>query len=117
MNSTCVAEAYEFDSHQNELTLMPVSRLFSLVDINNAKQLINYIKKNYVSTFVFDISQIKKLDANTESMLYQIAQYFSVDPQKSLLVKSDGDSNLQSKLLNNLYKLNNKIQFEFIATK
>lgn len=114
MNTAYTPDAYEFDVHLNELTFKPSARLFSLTDIKSSKRLLSHLEKNHVSTLVCDISQALSIDSNAESLLYQINQYFAADAQKGLLVKADGNSNLQNRLVSNLYKLNTNIQLEFI---
>lgn len=115
MNKLFAPHAYEFDVHQNELTFKPEARLFLLKDINSGKRLLAHLQRNKVSTLVCNISQLQSLDSNTESLLYQITAYFSDASQKSLLLKAHSTSSLQNRLVANLYKLNQNMQFEFIT--
>lgn len=115
MNKLLAANAYEFDVHQNELTLQSDARLFLLKDINSGKQLLAHLQRNKVSTLLCNISQLQSLDSNTESLLYQITRYFADASQKSLLLKAHSESLLQNRLVANLFKLNPNLQFEFIS--
>ena len=115
MDKLLAPTAYEFDVHQNELTLQSDARLFLLKDINSGKQLLAHLQRNKVSTFVCDMSQMQSLDSNTESLLYQITRYFTDASQKSLLLKAHSESLEQNRLVANLFKLNPNLQFEFIS--
>ena len=115
MNNLLASHTYDFDIYFNKLTTKPAARLFSLTDIKSAKRLLAHLKRNNVSTFSCDITQVQKLDSNTESFLYQVTKYFAADPQKNLLVTADSQSNVQNRLITNLYKLNTHIQLEFLT--
>ena len=113
MNKLLAQSAYEYDVHENEMLLHVNPRLFLLKDINSGKRLLTYLKKNNVTTLVCNITQVQSLDSNTESLLYQIASYFAEEAQKNVLLKANSQSQVQNRLVSNLYKLNPNLQFEF----
>lgn len=113
MNKLLAPNTYEYDVHENQIVLHEHPRLFLLKDINNGKRLLTYLQKNNVTTLVCNITQVQSLDSNTESLLYQIASYFAEEAHKNVLLKASSHSQVQNRLIGNLYKLNSNMQFEF----
>jgi len=102
MHTLSVDTCYRFVEEELKLIFQPNANLFQLTSINRAHKFLKFLKRNKVTVLQLEIDQLKRLDSNCESFIYQIACYFAKEKQSSFLIQADGDNETQNNLIRNL---------------
>ena len=105
---------FQFDKNNNRIVFNAECRLSSIAQQKAVHSLLQYLSREHVSTFTLDISIIEILDLSAELFIYQILKLLKKNKDKRLIVRINDQSYQQRKLFQNILKIDNSIQPEFI---